>query len=99
MLCSLYNNDIGGEGASALAAVLKETQITKLECAAALECLLLCQPTHSPYPHLVPILRSLGYNSIGPQGAAKLAAVLSQTQITTLECAAPRTRPNAVSAR
>ena len=35
MLCSLYGNDIGDKGASALAAVLKETQIQQLECAAA----------------------------------------------------------------
>ena len=34
MLCSLYYNNIGAEGASALAAVLKETQISNLECAA-----------------------------------------------------------------
>ena len=34
MLCSLYGNDIGEKGASALAAVLKETQITTLKCAA-----------------------------------------------------------------
>ena len=38
------------------------------------------------------VLRSLGGNSIGPQGAAKLVAVLSQTQITNLGCAAPRTQ-------
>ena len=38
MLCSLYNNSIGDKGASALAAVLKETQITTLKCAAASEC-------------------------------------------------------------
>jgi hypothetical protein len=31
MLCSISYNNIGDEGASALAAVLKETQITKLE--------------------------------------------------------------------
>ena len=31
---SLYGNNIGPEGASALAAVLKETQITNLKCAA-----------------------------------------------------------------
>ena len=36
-------NHIGAEGASALAAILKETQITTLKCAAALECSLLCQ--------------------------------------------------------
>jgi hypothetical protein len=32
---SLSANDIGVEGASALAAVVKETQIRHLECAAA----------------------------------------------------------------
>ena len=30
MLCSLYDNEIGDRGASALAAILKETQITNL---------------------------------------------------------------------
>ena len=35
MLCSLWGNNIGDEGASALAAVLKETQITNLKCDAA----------------------------------------------------------------
>ena len=33
--CSLENNSIGVEGASALAAILKDTQITNLKCAAA----------------------------------------------------------------
>ena len=37
MLCSLFDNNIGDEGASALAAVLKETQITTVKCAAAPE--------------------------------------------------------------
>ena len=32
---SISNNEIGAEGASALAAVLKKTQITHLECAIA----------------------------------------------------------------
>ena len=32
---SLKGNEIGDEGASALAAILKETQITHLKCAAA----------------------------------------------------------------
>jgi hypothetical protein len=40
--CSLGVNGIGVEGASALAAVLKETMITRLECAAAPECSLSC---------------------------------------------------------
>ena len=34
LIRSLYNNAIGVKGASALAAILKETQITKLGCAA-----------------------------------------------------------------
>ena len=34
LTCSLGFNDIGDEGASALASILKETQITTLECAA-----------------------------------------------------------------
>ena len=42
-LGSLSWNGIGDEGASALAAVLKETMITDLKCAAAPECLLSCQ--------------------------------------------------------
>ena len=32
---SLYRNDIGAKGVIALAAILKETKITNLECAAA----------------------------------------------------------------
>ena len=43
LACSLLDNSIGDEGAFALAAVLKETQITHLKCAAALECLRSCQ--------------------------------------------------------
>ena len=38
MLCSLYGNDIGDKGTSALAAILKETQITNLTCAAPIVC-------------------------------------------------------------
>ena len=43
LACSLLDNSIGDEGASAFAAVLKETQIIHLKCAAALECLRSCQ--------------------------------------------------------
>ena len=46
---SLGRNLIGDQGASSLAAILKETQITSLKCAAAPECLLLCQ---CPLTHL-----------------------------------------------
>ena len=34
MLCSIVDNKIGDKGASALAAILKETMISDLECAA-----------------------------------------------------------------
>ena len=40
---SLESNGIGDEGASALAAILKETMISNLKCAAAPECSLSCQ--------------------------------------------------------
>ena len=43
LACRLYCNEIGDEGASALSAVLKETQITHLECAAAQQSFALCQ--------------------------------------------------------
>jgi hypothetical protein len=35
MLCSLWENNIGDQGAIALAAILKETKITDLKCALA----------------------------------------------------------------
>ena len=91
MLCSLYGNHIGDKGASALAAVLKETQITTLKCAAASECSLLCQrpltllPSHRPN---LTMLFSIGYNGIGAAGAFDLAAIVKDTQIQDLECAA-----------
>ena len=85
------------EGITKLCEGLKGSAVTSLRCAAAPSVNFPSTPVDacslSPYPHLVPILRSLGFNSIGSQGAAKLAAVLSQTQITNLECAAPRTGP------
>ena len=89
---SLAENEIGDEGASALAAVLKETKITNLKCAAAPECLLSCQrPLTRLLSHTVPILplaRSLGGNDIGVEGATALAAILNETEITNLKCAA-----------
>jgi hypothetical protein len=89
---SLGGNNIRAEGASALAAILKETQITNLECAAAPECLLFCQCplTHAPAISLPPIPYSLGFNDIGAEGASALAAILKDTQITQLKCAAAR---------
>ena len=40
---SLGENNIGVKGASALAAILKETKITTLGCAATQQCLPFCQ--------------------------------------------------------
>ena len=60
MLAVSRSTSIGAEGASALAAVLKETQISTLECAAAPPtCSLLCQ---RPLTRLT-CLRSLASNS------------------------------------
>ena len=85
---SLYLNGVGAEGASALAAILKETMISTLRCASASGCSFLSQ---HPLTHgcsltiLAPQLaRSLCDNHIGDKGASALAAVLKETQITTL---------------
>ena len=40
-------------------------------------------PTLSPFP-ILPLARSLDGNSIGAEGASALAAILKETQITTL---------------
>ena len=57
MLCSIRHNEIGDKGASALAAILKETMISNLKCAPPHpECSLSCQRpltlvmSHRPYP-------------------------------------------------
>ena len=92
MLCSIQYNGIGIKGASALAAILKETQIQQLECAAAPQRSLFCQRPLTRTCHLTlptaPIPRSIGSNFIGYEGASALAAVLKETQITNLKCAA-----------
>ena len=73
--CSLGYNNIGVEGASALAAILKETKITTLECAAApAKCLLSCQrPLTLLNTSLHSRARSLRHNQLGPEGGAALA--------------------------
>jgi hypothetical protein len=90
-LDSLYHNHIGDKGASALAAILKETQITNLGCAAARVFAFVSTPidapTLSPFPTL-PLAHRLRGNNIGAEGASALAAILKETQITNLECAA-----------
>ena len=73
---SLYDNDIGDKGASALAAILKETQITNLKCAAARAFAFVSMPidtpTLSPSP-ILPLACSLRGNRIEAQGATALA--------------------------
>ena len=74
MLCSLYGNDIGDKGAAALAAILKETQIQELKCAAAPQCSLLCQRPLTALSTLSRShARSLRYNGLGPKGGTALA--------------------------
>ena len=86
----------------ALAAILKETQITNLKCAAAPVSAFLPMPLTRLFSHRFhPALsRSLGGNGIGAKGASALAAVLKETKITELECAAaPQSVRFLVSAR
>ena len=72
--CSLFDSYIGDNGASALAAVLKETQITILKCASASECSFLSQrPLTSLSTHLCSRARSLNNTGLGPEGGAALA--------------------------
>ena len=52
---SLCDNRIGDEGASALAAILKETQITNLKCAATRQCSLSCQCPLTLTAHASPL--------------------------------------------
>ena len=72
---SLGHNNIGAAGTTALAAVLNETKITNLKCAAAPEkCLLSCQRPLTlltiPAP---PSVYSLQNNMLGPEGGTALA--------------------------
>ena len=46
MLCSIGYNEIKDKGASALAAILKETQIQQLKCAATLQSVRFCVNAH-----------------------------------------------------
>ena len=88
--CSLAYNKIGDEGASALATILKETQISNLGCAAARVFVFLSAPIDTPIlSPSPPLARSLGDNNIGDQGASALASILKETQINNLRCAPP----------
>ena len=82
---SLDWNNIGDKGASALATILEATQITKLRCAAPRSRLVSapCQGCS-----ITILARSLDGNPIGDRGASALAAVLKETRISQLKCAA-----------
>ena len=72
---SLGSNNIGDKGVTALAAILNETNITNLKCAAAPEkCLLSCQrPLTLLNTSIRSRARSLRCNRLGPEGGAALA--------------------------
>ena len=92
LACSLGGNNIRNKGVTALAAVLNETKVTNLKCAAASEVFVfLSAPIDTPILSLFPVLslaRSLEENYIGNKGATALATILKETKITNLKCAA-----------
>ena len=72
---------------------LKGSTVTSLKCATAEACSLLYQrPLTRAYVLSLPppIARSLKNNGIGAEGASALAAVLKETMISNLKCAATR---------
>ena len=86
-LCGLDHEGRGtytAEGITKLCEGLKGSAVTSLRCAATPKCLLSCQ---RPLTRLVSHC-SLWGNRMGDKGASALAAVLKETQITHLECAA-----------
>jgi hypothetical protein len=97
----LGGNTIGAEGATALAAILKETQITNLRCAAAPECLLLCQcpltrkqtlcgsPSCTTLTYPAPVCHSVGHNNITGDAANHLATVVLEHATMTDFCGIP----------
>ena len=90
MLCGIdrCSGTYTAEGITKLCEGLQGSCVTSLRCASAPKRSLLCQrpPTRTcPLTVLpLPIPRSIGNNSIGDKGASALAAILKETQITTL---------------
>ena len=80
---------IGDQGASALAAVLKETKITNLKCAAARAFAFMSTPIDTPH-HPPPLpCSSLMCIKLGPEGGAALAEGLrGNSTLQSLEYAA-----------
>ena len=85
---SIGRNEIGAEGGKAIAAVLKDTQITNLKLASALKPGTVLAFVSAPLNmHFSCTLAcSLEQNYIGVEGGSALAAILSQTSITNLKC-------------
>ena len=95
---NLEGKGVGVPGAIVLSKLLPSAAAVKsLKCAAAPECLLLCQCplTHLLSHRLHSTFRShrLANNRIGAQGASALAAVLKETKIEKLEYASTSNRP------
>ena len=103
---SLGANNIGVNGASALAAVLKETQITTLKCAAASKCsFFVSAPIDTP-PSLGSLARNqlcgvavYGYGTYTAEGIPNLCEALKGSAVTSLKCAAAPRACLSVSAR
>jgi hypothetical protein len=92
---SLGGNIIGAEGATALAAILKETQITSLGCAAARVFAFVSMPIDTATPHLCSLclnelcgLDRWGNGTYTSEGITKLCEALKGSAITSLKCAA-----------
>ena len=92
---NLRGGGVGVPGAIVLSKLLPSAAaLTSLKCApAAPKRSLLCQrPLTRTCPLTVPppIPRSIGNNRIGAEGASALAAILKETMISNLKCAATR---------
>ena len=91
-LCLDEHYQFTDKGVTALCEGLKGSAVTTLRCAVGPKAFaFLSMPTDmsdlSPFP-LCPSLGSLSWNSIGEEGASALAAILKETKITNLKCAA-----------
>ena len=92
---SLGANDIRADGATALAAILKETQITNLRCAAARVFAFVSMPIDTATPHFCSLennrLCGLGFRggdgTYTPEGITKLCEGLKGSAVTSLKCA------------
>ena len=88
---------LGPVSAAVIAACIQRNRVLEsLKCAAALPCRVFAFPsapidtaTLSPPPTL-PMLCSIRWNEIGDKSASALAAILKETMISNLECAATR---------